>query len=61
MGRTDDRRRSQRHLTAVLNSLPAQFAAHGEIVRVDVLDPEVQVLVEFVVRSQDGTIKWLRI
>lgn len=61
LGRTNDREQSRKHVTEALRSLPDGVHAHGEILRTNVLAPDVLQLIEVAVRTKDGSIDWTRL
>lgn len=60
IGRTSSRERSRRNITKALEELPAGTKAHGELLKVDVLNPDAQRLVAVAARGRHG-ISWARV
>lgn len=58
IGRTGAQGRAEVRVVEALAELPEGVAGHGEVVRTDIADPGLKVLVAFAHRDAEGVICW---
>lgn len=58
IGRTGVQGRAEIRVVEALDALPTGVSGHGEVVRTDITDPELKVLVAFAYRDAQGGICW---
>jgi hypothetical protein len=58
IGRTGAQGRAEIRVVEALDALPNGVSGHGEVIRTNVADPELKVLVAFAYRDVEGAICW---